>query len=93
MNGMAENKLVIGEGDRITAVLVEETKDSGWVMRWNLLKLDRTSTYQNFWGNKTIQDIDLFYIEGQFIKTIAVINNGIRITFSNETSIHCPLVS
>lgn len=82
--------LIISEGERIEKVWIEETANSGWVMCWNLLKLDGSVAYQRFWGNATMKNLDLSYIKGQFVRSIAILESSIRITFSNETSIEFP---
>ena len=87
------NRLVLGEGDRIKAVLIEKTQDSEWVMRWDVKKLDGSLKYQNFWTNESVQRLNTLWIVGQFIKTIAIVDGKIRIILSNDSSIQFPLAS
>lgn len=93
MNSNKENEvcLIIGEGDRIDHIFIEENADSGWVMRWDLTKLDGTKVYQNFWGDKSLTKLKPEYIEGQFIRSVSFVNGDIKVVFSNGTNIQAPL--
>ena len=79
-----ENAVAIAcaEGDKITKVLIEETRDSQWVMRWDLLQPNGRHSHQNFWGNESLRKVDGALLENQFIQEVAIVHGDLKITTS-----------
>lgn len=81
-NGVA---IACAEGDKIVKVLIENVIDNGWVMRWNLLQPNGQFSYQNFWGNESLRQIDSALLKGRFISAIVIADSALKITVNNIT--------
>ena len=84
--------LMIGEGDRVIYVTIHPQLE-GYCLKLSGKKLDGTRTWQIFYGDATMLNLDLSLIKGQFIKSVALVDcTDLRITFSNESGIQAPLL-